>query len=267
MNEWIPERIREQIQVNLPFRMRHDYLDAFLSLELNPEIGIDAATLDSVTDDAYKEVAEEFRKRDCRITIHGPFMDLSPGSPDPMIRAVTKKRMDRLVSVVEIFKPETVVCHGGWEKRRYGWMEDLWYETAIAFWQEVAEGIHGAGSRLLLENVYETDPQELMRLLRPLTLSGVGCCLDTGHQAAFGPGEFQRWVETVGPYVGEIHLHDNNGGDDDHLPPGAGGIDFSPLVSFLEDCKDLPVITLEPHREQDLWPGIRWLAGITGHLF
>ena len=40
--------IIHKVQVNIPFRMLYDtYLDRFLEYALNPEIGIDAAILES----------------------------------------------------------------------------------------------------------------------------------------------------------------------------------------------------------------------------
>jgi len=57
-----------------------------------------------------------------------------------------------------------------------------------------------------------------------------------------------------------FHLHDNNGSKDEHLPLGNGKIDFYPLIGFLKKRKELPLITLEPHEEADLWPSMEYLS-------
>jgi len=48
----------------------------------------------------------------------------------------------------------------------------------------------------------------------------------------------------------EIHLHDNDGNQDAHLPVGQGNIDFAVLFAFLRDVGQDPLLTLEPHHEE-----------------
>ena len=67
----------KKVQVNIPFWMLFEtYLDQFLQLGLNPEIGFDALALEefSVTD--YRPIAAKLHQQSLRITLHGPFMDL-----------------------------------------------------------------------------------------------------------------------------------------------------------------------------------------------
>jgi sugar phosphate isomerase/epimerase len=51
-------------------------------------------------------------------------------------------------------------------------------------------------------------------------------------------------------YVAEVHLHDNGGDRDAHLPPGDGGIDFPLLFSLLERHAPGAVWTLEAHTRE-----------------
>ncbi|MDY0163785.1 sugar phosphate isomerase/epimerase family protein [Desulfobotulus sp.] len=263
----IPEKIRGNVQVNLPFRMRHLYMESFLALGLNPEIGIDAETLDNVGMEEFKAVARAFQKKGRRITLHGPFMDLSPGSPDPAIRRASMERMQQFLDVLVVFEPFSVVCHGGWESRRYDWIRDAWYQNAVVFWKEVAGFVKKRRSRLYLENVYEDKPEDMLSLLELLHSEGVGFCLDTGHTAAFGSRDLSRWVAVLGAFVCEIHLHDNKGVSDAHLPPGQGKIDFSALKILLQGKGERPFLTLEPHEEKNLYPSLDWIARELGDLF
>nr|WP_303649989.1 sugar phosphate isomerase/epimerase family protein [Desulfobotulus pelophilus] len=227
---------------------------------LNPEIGLDAVTLDSMDMQEIKAVARAFQNRGRRITLHGPFMDLSPGSPDPAIRRVSMERMLQLLEVVPVCKPLSVVCHAGWERRRYDWIQDEWYDRSAAFWKDTAVLLRKRQCRLLLENVYEESPQDLLRLLEYLRSEDVGACLDTGHLFAFGSGGLTEWVRVLGSFVGEVHLHDNMGDKDSHLPPGQGRIDFSSLPALFRQQSGFPVITLEPHESKDLLPSLEWVA-------
>jgi len=70
-------------------------------------------------------------------------------------------------------------------------------------------------------------------------------------------------VDSLAPYLGELHLHDNCGKQDEHLAMGKGNIDFQRIFKHLKDRrKDLPTITLEPHKEEDLWLSLEYLEKI-----
>lgn len=263
----IPEKVRANVQVNLPFRMRDLYMEAFLALGLNPEIGIDAQTLDHADMEDFKAVARAFQKRGRRITLHGPFMDLAPGSSDSLIRRISMERMYQFLELLPVFEPVSVVCHAGWETRRYDWIREEWYARAAVFWKEVGWRVRKERSRLFLENVYEEEPELLLRLLESLRSEDVGFCLDTGHTAAFGTGRLDSWVSMLGPFMGEIHLHDNDGSSDAHLPPGQGKIDFAAVKKMLRQQRKMPILTLEPHDEKNFCGFLEWVARELGDLF
>jgi sugar phosphate isomerase/epimerase len=61
------------------------------------------------------------------------------------------------------------------------------------------------------------------------------------------------------PWLGQLHLHDNNGDHDQHLAPGRGMVDFSGLFQYLRLHNLHPLITLEPHSEEDLWQALDYL--------
>jgi len=259
----IDQKIVDAVQVNVPFRMLYEtYFDLFIKLGLNPEIGLDADALENFSVGEAREIALPFHRNKRSITIHGPFLDLSPGSPDPGIRELTRHRFEQVLKFVPIFKPKSVVCHLGYEEDRYGYFKESWFEQSLEMWKWFGEKIVEAGSCLMLENVYEHSPDEMLPFFQKLQQQQVGFCLDMGHQAAFGKVPLLSWMNLLGPYLGQLHLHDNHGERDEHLPLGAGKIDFSPLVGFLQKRKMLPIITLEPHEEKDLWPSLAYLKDV-----
>lgn len=246
------------VQVNIPFRMLTEgYLTRFLDMGLNPEIGLDADALDHFTVDDFKGVADRFHERNLSITIHGPFMDLAPASPDPDIVAVTEKRFDQLFKVLPAIRPRTVVAHAGYDPRRHFFMADLWLERSLAFFQNVARQVHDLDGRLMLENVYEEGPDDMLRLLTQLDPKQVGVCLDVGHMNAMGRVGMDQWLTVLGDRIGQLHLHDNLGDRDSHLPMGQGTIDFVRLFDFIDEKK--PILTLEPHDENALFGSLEYL--------
>jgi sugar phosphate isomerase/epimerase len=256
--------ISAKVQVNIPFTMLWDtYFDAFMRQGLNPEIGIDAAALDRFSRGEFGRMAEQLLERGLEITLHGPFFDLSPGSIDSGIQAATRHRFEQLLDLVPLFKPKTVVCHAGYDWRRYGYAGSDWVRNSIDTWRWLGDGIKAAGSRLMLENVYETGPEEMRTMFEHLTQQQVGLCLDTGHQSAFGKASLNTWVESLAVYLGQLHLHDNFGQKDDHLALGEGEIDFKVLFARLKTLMPRPpVITLEPHRKDALAPSLAYLEKI-----
>ena len=136
--------LTNHVQVNIPYRMLKDgYLDRFLEYGLNPEIGFDAIALDTVSVSEAKEIAKQFQNAGRTITLHGPFMDLSPGSSDPDIREVSRKRFDQLASLVPVFKPLTVVCHTGYDHKRYRAIREQWIENSLQIWEPLAQYLSG----------------------------------------------------------------------------------------------------------------------------
>ena len=258
------QALLRQTQVNIPFKMLYEtYLDRFLGYELNPEIGIDAEALEHFDFSDFQRIAEKLQAHHLSITLHGPFIDLSAGSTDPAIKAVTRSRFEQLLKLVPVFRPRAVVCHAGYDWKRYGYAREEWIESSLDTWSWLAGSLVEQGSRLMLENVYEKEPQDIGIILEGLKNQNVGFCLDAGHLFAFGNGELEPWLKGLGSYIGHLHLHDNHGSNDEHLPLGQGNIDFKHLFAYLIS-NDLPrpIITLEPHREEDLWPSLDYLAKV-----
>ena len=81
-------------------------------------------------------------------------------------------------------------------------------------------------------------------------------CSDTAHHNVFGKVPLSVWLEALGKYLAEVHLHDNHGEADEHLPVGEGTFDFKQFFSLLSERKLSPIYTLEPHEEEHLWRGM-----------
>ena len=256
--------IAAKVQVNIPFTMLWDkYLNEFIKQRMNPEIGIDAAALDRFSHRQFGQVARQLLDHGLNITLHGPFSDMNPGATDPVVMSATRQRFEQLLDLVPLFKPRTVVCHAGYDWRRYGYLRSEWIRNSIDTWRWLGQGIKSVGSRLMLENVYENGPEEIRVLFENLKPQQVGFCLDTGHQAAFGRASLKTWLNTLADHLGQLHLHDNFGQKDEHLALGKGRVDFGFLFAQLKILKRTPpVITLEPHEEESLQPSLAYLESI-----
>ena len=255
-------KLLHQVQINIPFTMLYDtYLDRFLEYRLNPEIGIDAEALERFDLSDYQGIAETLHDHHLTVTLHGPFIDLAAGSTDPAVKAVSRNRFEQLLELVPIFRPAAIVCHAGYDWKRYSYFRDEWMKNSRETWSWLADRLLAQGSRLMLENVYETDSRDMGDILQLLKSRNVGFCLDAGHLIAFGRGDLKQWLADLGTYIGQLHLHDNHGSDDEHIALGKGKIDFKLLFTYLISHNlPRPIITLEPHEEAALWPSLDYLA-------
>ncbi|MBN1103735.1 MAG: sugar phosphate isomerase/epimerase [Deltaproteobacteria bacterium] len=253
--------LKKKVHVSIPFRMlAGSYLSRFMDARINPEISFDATTMESHSRSEFVHVSEQLQSHDLAVTLHFPFMDLSPGSPDPGVRDLTRRRFQELLPLLSVFKPKAVVCHAGFESRRYGFIRQIWTRNSIATWSPLAESIRNEGGVLMLENVFEDSPDDIREVFEEIGDLGVKFCLDTGHGMAFSSTPLTEWIGGLAPFLGQVHLHDNRGVQDDHLALGQGIIDFERFLRRLREVLQIPpLVTLEPHREEDLLPSLRCL--------
>jgi sugar phosphate isomerase/epimerase len=252
------------VHVSIPFSMlAESYLSRFIEARINPEISLDAQTTESHSRSEFVHVSEQLQTHDLAVTLHFPFMDLSPGSPDPGVRDLTRRRFQQVLPLLSLFKAKAVVCHAGFDSRRYGFMRKVWTQNSIATWTPLAESIRNEGGVLMLENVFEDGPEDIRAVFETIGDLGVRFCLDIGHWAAFSTAPLTEWIRALVPFLGQIHLHDNRGAQDDHMALGQGTIDFEEFFQQIKEVLEIPpLVTLEPHREEDLLPSLRFLEGI-----
>ena len=106
-------------------------------------------------------------------------------------------------------------------------------------------------------------PEDIFMLLDKLKNQNIGFCLDVGHQKVFSRSSLEEWIEVLGHHLKQLHLHDNIGERDDHLALGKGNINFTKLFECIQNLENKPIaITIEPHKEQDLFPSLEYLKKI-----
>jgi len=252
-----------RIQVNIPFPfLQTGYLEKFLRRGLNPEIGLDAYSLDHYPPRAFRRVARAFHGAGHHITLHGPFQDLAPGALDDGVLAASRRRLRQACRYLPLFKPRALVCHLGYESHHYLWDQERWLARCAATFKELAGLAAASGVPVMLENVYETDPGLFIEVLNRTGAPNLKVCFDVGHLLAFSTGDFPLWLKTLTPVIGHLHLHDNHGDGDNHLALGTGRVPLKETLDYLAAHGCRPSVTLEPHQEGSLEPSLDYLAGI-----
>ncbi len=241
------------VQINIPYSMLLQQIDFVIKHRLYPEIYFSSDDLDAYRQEEGKELAATLQRNGLEITIHGPFMDLSPGGVDRKIKEVTFERFSKTIELAELFKPKAIVFHPGYEKWKFDGDVRLWFESSLQTWRPLIEQAKESGLTIVIENVYEENPDPLLMLLQEINSKHFRLCFDTGHHHVFSKTPLSLWMEKLGEYLAEVHLHDNHGEMDEHLPIGEGRFDFKELFSLFSRWGLNPIHTLEPHEEAHLW--------------
>jgi sugar phosphate isomerase/epimerase len=253
-------KVIRQVHINMPWQHLPRHLDMVLEYGFHLEIGLGGVDLDGLSQAEAGKIVSRLHAAGIHLSLHGPFWDLCPGSVDPVIRQVSRSRLHQLLELAPVFNPVQVVCHTGYDPRHHGedWQDFL--ELSLAVWEPVLEQAESLEVPLLLENVWEYGPELHQAVFARLPSRYLGFCLDVGHQHSFSHTPLMDWLAALIEQLREIHLHDNHGNRDSHLPVGQGNIDFHSLFQFIRERRSTPLLTLEPHREPHLFESLRALT-------
>jgi sugar phosphate isomerase/epimerase len=245
--------ILKRIQVHIPFYLLKEKLLPMVIREgINPEIAFNHLDLDRFRMTDFRETADRLAGSGLSVTFHAPFLDLRPGAIDPKIRQVSLERLSRVFDLIPLFRPRSIVCHPSFDEKYYISGEEQWLANSLETWNSLIEYVRGTETIIAMENVYERGPHQLRPLFDAIDSPHVRFCFDAGHANTFGSAPYQEWMEVLGDRLGEIHIHDNNGTTDQHLPVGEGNFPFRELLTLVRHRNLKPILTVEAHSEKSL---------------
>ncbi len=100
-----------------------------------------------------------------------------------------------------------------------------WLESNERVFKEVC--IKYPDITVLVENMFDWTSDPLVRLAKRMgDVSNFGICLDYAH-AFLSKENVNDWCQKLSPYIKHVHINDNDGIRDLHLPVGAGKIDWN----------------------------------------
>ncbi len=255
------EHITSRCFVNAPwYELKERYLELFIKHKIQPEIGLEGLCLYEESENEFKKIAQALKQNELSCTLHAPFFDLAPGALDPDILAASRNKLRKAFQLIKIFQPKSIVCHLNFEENKQGYKKEAWADSAMETWRELTETAAESDCLMMLENTYENSPDAHELILSGLQSDTAGFCLDVGHLMCFAKKPWQDWLPRLSPWLGQLHLHDNNGIQDQHIAPGLGNFNFQELFQFFATNKLNPLITLEPHSEVDLWASFEYLS-------
>ncbi len=189
--------------------------------------------------DHRNKIYDALSTSDMTIQIHAPFNDLNIMSMNSKLRKASINEIVRALDMGNVLDVNVITIHPGiysplgkyWDGTEKALMESL---------EQISLQAEERGIKLALENMPApfptagTQPEEISSILSQLN---IGFCLDIGH--AFTSGKLKKFLN-LEPI--NLHLHDNNGHDDLHLPLGDGKIDFEMVIKKMKGYKGNRVI-------------------------
>ncbi len=151
-------------------------------------------------------------------------------------------------------------CHRIAKPHRYDRTKQ-YRSRQVSFFGEFVACAEKAGVELVLENLCETEPRVLAEVIEEIDSPFLNACLDVGHANIYGEVPLPAWVERLGPRLRYLHLHDNYGKEDQHLPIGEGTADFPALLKALDESKFRPWLSVEVRDKPAAMRSVEYLMG------
>ncbi|MFG0250828.1 MAG: sugar phosphate isomerase/epimerase family protein [Phycisphaeraceae bacterium JB051] len=112
----------------------------------------------------------------------------------------------------------------------------------------ISDALGDSPTKLAIENVPFNNFAYLAELFANLDRPNIGMCFDTGHYHVRPEHNLTQILKTFGKRIVHVHLSDNNGLSDQHLPVGQGTFDWQQWFTLL------PMDLLNQHLMMELSP-------------
>lgn len=187
------------------------------------------------------------------IAMHGPFMDMASGSPDPLIMQAVRRRVRQALHIAEELRARTVIFHANFlAMLRNQEYRDDWTERQIAFWAPLAQEAWEAGVVIALENMWEFEPTIIGDVLRRVELPGLKACIDIGHVQLFSEVGLEQWLTSLDGQIVHVHMNNNGGVVDEHHALDEGVINYRSVLARLRRLARKPTFALEIEQVDDI---------------
>ncbi len=248
----------QRLYFHMPIHRLLDGLGDYLSLNVNCEICINADFLDNYKPREIERINRGFNERNILKRIHGPFMDICPGSPDKKVRGLSQERILSAIKLCSRLQCNDIVLHSHYDPVYHKRHFNDWFNFSKIVWDNVNAQAKKSNITVYIENSEDDTPEAIIAILKEYPL--FKACFDLAHYTIFGAC---GWREILRRYpkgsIGEVHLSDNDRKEDLHLVLGKGSVDIEPFLEEIDAYEERPVIIVEPHSNEDLLMDIEYI--------
>ncbi|HEC75732.1 MAG TPA: sugar phosphate isomerase/epimerase [Thermoplasmatales archaeon] len=225
-----PNNPRKDVMEEIKWIAEHfDFIDFFMEP--------DKAYYDVIDAELVRKTLNEY---DIGIVGHTPYY-LPFSSPIEVIRKIAIEEAEKCFNAFEKLGADFVTVHGGWPPSLFNAKEGI--ELQIESFKILLERAEKYGIKLMYESGVKeldnyTNVAKIMQALPKLYFH-----LDVGHVSLHGR-DACKFIRRLHTKIKHIHIHDNFGKDDLHLPIGTGKIKWENVIRELKKYYD-GTITLE----------------------
>lgn len=166
-------------------------------------------------------------------SVHAPFSSINIAEPHPRLSGTYSSILEDALRNAYILEAENLILHPGRLTPFTYFFPEEGLNALIGVLNHLVEASHDLGVQLVLENMM--GPYDLFTDLAggvaiAEKVDGLGFCIDTGHANIVRSlwGLLNRL-----PRVRYLHIHDNDGVVDSHLPVGEGSVDWRMVKESL----------------------------------
>ena len=196
-----------------------------------------------------------YRKSGRVKSVHGAFISIDPSDGDAELTQLSRKRCHESCVQAVSLGAENVVFHSSCAPFLRGSYLDSWADSCASFYGELANTYD---LKILIENSQDLNPEPLRALMNRISHPRIGVCLDLGH-VHYSHASLEAWLDQLGDRIGYLHLSDNLGCYDDHLPVGRGSIDWEKADALWGKMGKAVPVTLEMNSIEDARETISFL--------
>lgn len=263
----MPKREGIEMKYYTPLRPGHNWEYAIKVIEAGMQ-GFQISNCRSYLAEAefasYLELVRRLQEEaDVGFTVHAPRMDVHLGSLNSNIRSAAQKELKASLDLARELEASVVVIHGApailnmpggeWSKQVYkpsgraGQLAKKQESHLIRSLKDLADyapDIILAVKNLVFPHELYRSPEDMQRLIDVVNRPNVGVTFDAGHALVAGY-ETAVFLNILAKHVHHVHLHDNHGIVDEHLPLGRGTVDYVGIIQTLKEIEYLGVVNLE----------------------
>ena len=195
--------------------------------------------------------------------VHASHMEINLASLNPLLREAGLRQVLRCLELAAFLEAEFMVVHPGNLNRNYppSYLPEA-RQCLLESLKTLAGRAESAGMTIALENGWKGENHPLTssgtehaELIESVGSTSLKALLDVGHAHTFGL-DLSGHLDPILPYLVGLHLHDNNGIKDEHLPPGKGTI---PAADFQRCFETGVPVVLELNSMEDIRATLTYL--------
>jgi sugar phosphate isomerase/epimerase len=185
-------------------------------------------------------------------SIHAPYADTNLSADDDLIREWILKRIRASIRFASELEARCLVVHPGWTTATDRFMKGRAWELNIRSLHWLLRYAEEYGVSLQIENVPEPTPYILVSVddfdlfYEEMELK-IGMVLDVAH--ANLRDEVYEFMARHKNNIKHMHVSDNDGNKDQHLPIGEGNIDWGRVVKATKSIGFSGWIVVESYND------------------